>query len=465
MKNHFKRWLRHWVHERVAAGTPPTRIPWSYWGYRSTDTGMELHGVPLERLVKDFGSPLHVLNVPRLLANYQGFVQGVEGLTPTVCCSIKTYPVPGMLELLLANGAQAEVISEHELWLARRIGFKAEHIIFNGPAKSDAALEWAIQAGIKSIHFNHLEEIDRVGAIAARLGKRVKVGFRLTSSGVAGQFGFPVGNPDTVVVVRRVMDHPWLEPVSLHGHRGFHMHSSTDVLGHVQPMLDFMHQLHRTLGWTCQLLDVGGSMAVPSVAPLSRKASRLAWTFGIPAGAPEPAATLNPMAYSTLVCREVLGFCQRNQLAVPELVMEPGRALSADAQTLVSTVMETRHDTPFGYAVTDVGTAVAPGASGEYHQLGLAYRSSSTPSAAEQVYRVVGPICHLGDVASPAWRFPVLSRGDHLVMMDSGAYFISDASSFSFPQPGVVAVFADGSTKCLRRVETSLDMVHRDTTH
>jgi diaminopimelate decarboxylase len=76
---------------------------------------MSLHGVPLARVADEFGSPLHVLNVPKLMANFSGFARGVDGLIPTVCCSVKTYPVPGMLKLLLAQGAQAEVISEHEL--------------------------------------------------------------------------------------------------------------------------------------------------------------------------------------------------------------------------------------------------------------------------------------------------------------------------------------------------------------
>ncbi len=462
MKSAFKAWLRHWVHDRATAGAPPNRIPWSHWGYEATAAGMSLHGVPLVHLVKEFGSPLHVLNVDKLLGNLQGFAQGTQDLQPTVCCSVKTYPVPGLLDVLLAHGAQAEVISEHELWLVRRLGVKPEHIIFNGPAKSDAALTWAIEAGVKAIHFNHAEEIERVGAIAARVGKRAKVGFRLTSSGVTGQFGFGVGNPDTLAVVRRVMEHPWLEPVSLHGHRGHHMHSPADVLGHVRPMLAFMQQAHQTLGWQCKVFDVGGSMAVSTVAPLDKRAARLAWTFGVPASAPDTGLTLEPSAYSRLVCAEVKAFCQGKSLALPEVVMEPGRALSANAQALASTVLDTRHDTPFAYAVTDVGTALAPGACGEYHQMGLAHKVNERPSAQTQVYRVVGPICHLGDVATPAWRFPVLSRGDHLLMMDSGAYFISDASSFSFPQPGVVAVHADGRVECLRRAETSQDMVHRD---
>lgn len=462
MKAAIKAWLRHRVHSRALSGPPPARIPWNYWGYDATESGLSLHGVPLHALVSRYGSPLHVLNVPRLLAHLEGFKLGAAGLRPTICCSVKTYPVPGLLALLVAEGAQAEVISEHELWLVRRLGVPAGHIIFNGPAKSDASLAWAIESGIKAIHFNHFEEIERVAGIAARVGKRARVGLRLTSSGVAGQFGFSVADPRTLEIAKRVLKEPWLELVSLHGHRGFYIRTADDVLGHVRPMLSFALRLKHELGWSCQLLDVGGSLAVPSVTSLDKRATRMAWTFGVPASAPDPARTLKPAEYSQLVCGEVARFCAEHQLPVPEVVMEPGRALSADAQALVSTVLEVRRDSPFDYAVTDVGTAVAPGARDEYHQIGLAHAASGRVGDEERIYRVVRPICHLGDVASPAWRLPMLQRGDHLVMMDSGAYFISDASSFSFAQPGVVAVFADGRTQCLRRVETSQDIVHRD---
>ncbi len=461
MKAVAKRWLRAQVHAWFTQRRPPRRIPWSHWGYAMQPDGMTLHGVSLESLAREFGSPLHVLNVPRLLGTLAAFRAGGTTIAPTVCCSVKTYPVPGMLALLMEHGAQAEVISEHELWMVRQLGLGAGQVIYNGPAKSDASLEWAVMHGIKAIHLNHREELQRVAAIASRLDRRVRVGFRVTGSGVAGQFGLPMDDPATIDVIREAMQEPHLELVSLHGHRGNYMRTAADVSSHIEPMLAFALRLRDVLRWECAMLDVGGALAVPSVAPLAGRSGRLARTFGVPADAPDLAATLTPAQYSALVCDRVAAFCGQHGMPVPEVVMEPGRALSADAQALVSTVLELRTDDPFSYAVTDVGTAVAPGACHEYHQMGVAHRASAGDTD-RLVYRIVGPICHLGDVASLAWELPVLSRGDRLVMMDTGAYFISDASSFSFAQPGVVAVFADGTTRLLRRTESSEDMVRRD---
>lgn len=464
MSTGWKTWCREQLRERVHAWgvqRPVRRLPWQHWGYEATPQGLSLHGVALGDLVQAHGSPLHVLNVPHLLDTVAAFQHGGAGIRPVLCCSVKSYPVPGLLRLLLDAGMQAEVISEHELWMVRHLGVPPEHIIFNGPAKSDEALRWAIAHGVKAIHLNHREEMARVSALAQQLGRPARVGFRLRTPGTSGQFGFAMDDPATLATIGQAMEDPWLQPVSLHGHKGVHMRSHTEVLGHVGPLLTHALTLHRQLGWRCELLDVGGSLAVPTVVPLGRQASRLAWTFGVPAAAPDPGATLAPADYSTLVCEAVAQFCQTHAMPVPELVMEPGRALTSSAQALLSTVLELRDDQPLCFAVTDVGTAVAPSACHEFHQMGLAHRQPG-PRARERVYRVVGPICHLGDVASPAWALPELHRGDVLAMMDAGAYFISNASSFSFPQPGVVAVWADGRTELVRRTETSPDMVHRD---
>ncbi len=461
MRAALKQWVRTNVHKWGVARANAARIPWSYWGYETGSRGMSLHGVPIDDLAREFGSPLHVLNAPRLLATLDAFKRGDGTLRPTVCCSVKTYPVPGMLALLFEHAAQAEVISEHELWLVNQLGIPPAQIIYNGPAKSDASLEWAVAHRIKVIHINHREELARVAAVAARLGIIARVGFRVTSTGVSGQFGSPMDG-DTVQLIRSAMMDPWTDPVSLHCHRGYNMRTVADVASHVDPMLRFAERLKREIDWTCAMLDVGGSLAVPTVVELSRRDARLARTFGVPAPAPEPSHTIDAATYSAWVCHRVASYCAEHHMVVPEIVMEPGRALSADAQALVSTVLELRNQSPFSYAVTDVGTAVAPGAWNEYHQIGIAGTSGAPRTGAEQVYRIVGPICHAGDVASMAWQLPPLARGDHLIMMDTGAYFISDASSFSFVQPGVVAVFSDGRIERLRRTETSEDIVRRD---
>ena len=79
------------------------------------------------------------------------------------------------------------------------------------------------------------------------------------------------------------------------------MRTAEEVATHVGLLLDFMRRAREAVGWTCALLDVGGSLAVPTQVPLSARARRMAWTFGVPPDAPwptpsAPASTARPCA-------------------------------------------------------------------------------------------------------------------------------------------------------------------------
>ena len=115
---------------------------------------------------------------------------------------------------------------------------------------------------------------------------------------------------------------------------------------------------------------------------------------------------------------------------------------------------------PFTIAVLDAGINIASIVQTEFHQL---FPTCLKDAGGEKVlYRLVGPICHMGDQLYPAWSLPRLKDGDVLALMDSGAYFISDACSFSFPQPGIIAIDGSGAVSTLRRAETYSDLVALD---
>jgi diaminopimelate decarboxylase len=75
---------------------------------------------------------------------------------------------------------------------------------------------------------------------------------------------------------------------------------------------------------------------------------------------------------------------------------------------------------------------------------------------------LVGPICHTGDTLYNASYLPELERGDELAIMDSGAYFIADATSFSFPQPAIIAIDATGEEVLVRKAESFEHLVSLD---
>lgn len=61
--------------------------------------------------------------------------------------SFKTNSLPWLVSFVKKNGAYAEVVSEDEYLLARRLGYENREIIYNGPYKSESSFREVLLAG------------------------------------------------------------------------------------------------------------------------------------------------------------------------------------------------------------------------------------------------------------------------------------------------------------------------------
>jgi diaminopimelate decarboxylase len=142
----------------------------------------------------------------------------------------------------------------------------------------------------------------------------------------------------------------------------------------------------------------------------------------------------------------------------PRIFVEPGRAVTGDAQMLLASVLRTKADSNMTFAILDAGINLAESCRSEYHQL---FSANHFDRPATSVYRIVGPICTPGDTLYWAARLPPLVPGDTVLIMDAGAYFVPFATSFSFPQPPIVMI-DHGDVRLLRRGERFDDLVSYD---
>lgn len=456
----LKRWGKTWGRRILGAKYRPELAP-PHWGLARKNGELAMRGVALSSIVATHGTPLHVVDEVRLIDNLKAFQTVPAGIAQglEVFYSYKTNPVPWVLESLHRHGAGAEVISEYELWLAIQLKVPAQKIVYNGPAKSKASLETAIKMGIHSIHVNNLEELDLIASLAQKIGQRARVGIRITSlSGWTGQFGFPVEDGSALRAYEHALALPDLEVVALHSHRGFLIRDVPTLQDYLNFLLDFCQTLHLQLGWSPQVLDVGGSLGVPTTRYLDAKEIKQSVRYLVPPKTPQPEASLGAAQYAEIVLKQVNAHFSGQGLALPQLISEPGRALTANAQMLIASVENIRKSDDFDFAVLDAGVSVASIVTSEYHAV-LPLCEGSQPA---RCHRLVGPICHMGDTLFPAQYLSPLKVGDALAIMDSGAYFIADASSFSFPQPAVVALTRQGDVIKVRERESFEHLVSLD---
>lgn len=430
---------------RRSQGTHSPLSP-TLWGLDYRAETLYFGATSLHEIAQTMESPNHLVMEERLAANYHDFTStGLE-----VFLSYKTNPVPGVLGLLHGYGAGAEVISEYELWLANQLGVPPERIIYNGPAKSDASLKWAIENNILSIHINHKEEALRIRALAQSAGKKVRVGLRITTSGWSGQFGVPVAGGEALDFLGDLLKTEEFLVVSVHCHRGSSIRTTADVCDHLQGIADFVGAAKDRYGFRPEIIDIGGSLAVPTVRTMNAREQRLAWSFALHPRPADPAMTLTPKAYALLVRDTMHRHLSALGLENVRLVIEPGRSLTANTQMLLTRVMDVRAGADFDFAILDAGSCHARIMGNAVYQIFPINRRQ----ASRRSYRLVGPICHPGDVLAIAWSGNKLQRGDALVVMDAGAYFIADSASFSFPRAGVKLLTKSGEIKVLQERES-----------
>jgi diaminopimelate decarboxylase len=206
------------------------------------------------------------------------------------------------------------------------------------------------------------------------------------------------------------------------------------------------------------VLDLGGSLACPTVAPLPNRQFRLNRALGSDLLPPDPAAVLRIGDAAVLAVTQVTDHARSAGIPAPRVVLEPGRALTGDTQLLLTSVVDVKDDTVLVHAVLDAGMNIAEPVPHEYHQL---FSVTAPGAAATTAYRLAGPICTPADVPYNNWRLPPLAPGHVLAIMDTGAYFVPFSTTFSFPKPAIVV--RDGDTVTVaRRRETWDDMVALD---
>lgn len=159
-----------------------------------------------------------------LSENWGNFVMGY---------SVKTNALPWLLTYLKKQGFYAEVVSDTEYDLVRRLGFPSEHIIYNGPIKNKKVFEAVLIAG-GYVNLDSTCELEWMEALSALYPhKSFSVGVRVNCDIASlcpneelveeegGRFGYCYENGVLKEAVERLQSLPNVRV------GGLHLHSST----------------------------------------------------------------------------------------------------------------------------------------------------------------------------------------------------------------------------------------------
>ncbi|MBO4246968.1 diaminopimelate decarboxylase [Halomicrobium sp. IBSBa] len=387
----------------------------------------------LARLAEEHGTPLYVLDVDRVAANYRRFAAAFPDAH--VMYAAKAHTGRAVLSGLLEAGADIECAAAGELQRAIDAGADPntlQYTAVNPPAGDlDYAVELAdeypgltITAGAEDT-FDRLEDRGYDGRVAIRINPGIGTGHHeKVATGKDAKFGIPYDDvPELAAALRDRFD-----LVGLHAHAGSGV-LRDDLDDHCRAIAK-VADLARTVGDDeLQFVDFGGGFGVPY-----REETE-----------PLDVATVGERV------REAVGDISA------QIKLEPGRYVVADAElilTTVNTVKETPATTVVGVDAS-LATLIRPAMFDSYHPI----RNVSAPDRDPHPVSIGGPCCTSADVFATDRPIARPERTDLLAIGNAGAYGYELANQFhSQPRPAEVAI-EDGDERVVRRRETMADVV------
>lgn len=408
----------------------------------------EIDGVPIERLVREHGSPLFVFSEGTLRAKYREMRAAFANRYPnvTLCWSYKTNYLGAVCSILHQEGAIAEVVSEMEYEKARMMGMSGRDIIFNGPRKSRRALETAAAAG-SMIHIDHIDEINDLEAVAEKLGKKVKVGLRVNmDTGIFPQwtrFGLNYESGQAIDAVKRISMGGKLIVNGLHCHIGTFIMDPNAYAVEVEKLLALAYEIEDRHSYKIEYLDLGGGL--PSK-------NRLKGIY-----LPPDVAIPSIGEYAEKITDALFKHLRPGDF--PRLLLESGRAIIDEAGFLISTVVASKKllDGRRGYII-DAGVNLLPTTT--WYKLNL--EIDRELQGMNEPAIVFGPLCMNIDVVDEGQPLPSLPRGTRLIFSPVGAYNVTQWMQFIDYRPNVVLTGENGEVDVIREAEDLEDIVRRE---
>ena len=372
---------------------------------------LHIEDVALPAIADAFETPCYCYSAAGIRAQYEAFTHALKNLPATIHYSVKANPSLAVLRLLANRGSGADVVSRGEIHRALAAGIPGGKIIFSGAGKSPDELAYALDTGIAQINVESHEELEQLAEIAASKGATARVAVRvnpdvdaqthkkITTGTTDNKFGIPWQEAETFL--RRASSLPSIEIVGLAMHIGSQIVKPSpfdDAFARLAALAEEM----RSKGFPLQTLDLGGGLGTnyESDAPLKLKLEDYANTI-----------------------RKHFG-------ALPyRLLLEPGRALVADAGVLLTRVLQEKHSGTKRFLIVDaaMNDLMRPALYDAHHDIVPVVRTDAPLSPAE----VVGPVCETSDTLARNIPLPPLASGDLLAILQAGAYGASLASMYN----------------------------------
>lgn len=390
--------------------------------------------LPVKQLAEEFGTPLYIYSRATLERHWHAFDSALGEHPHLICYAVKANSNIGILNVMAKLGSGFDIVSQGELERVLAAGGEASKVVFSGVAKSRAEIMRALEVGIRCFNVESVAELHHINQIAGEMGKIAPISLRVNpdvdahthpyiSTGLKeNKFGVSVDEAREVYKLAATLPHVKITGMDCH---------IGSQLTELQPFLDATDRLIRLIeqlkedGITLKHLDLGGGLGVT-------------YTDETPP---------HPSDYAAALLNKLKNYKDL------EIILEPGRAIAANAGILVAKVQYLKSNESRNFAITDTGMndMIRPALYEAYMNI---IEIDRTLGREKAIYDVVGPVCETSDFLGKQ-RELAIAEGDYIAQRSAGAYGASMSSNYN-SRPRTAEVLVDGDKDHLIRRRENL---------
>lgn len=392
-----------------------------YFNYKNQQLFAE--DLSVTEIIQQYGTPAYIYSRATLERHWHAFNNAFGSHPHLVCFAVKSNSNIALLNVMARLGSGFDIVSQGELERVIVAGGDPAKIVFSGVAKSHQEITRALEIGIRCFNVESLSELKRINQVAGEMGKIAPISLRVNpdvdahthpyiSTGLKeNKFGVSVRYAREVYQFAQML--PNVKIVGMDCHIGSQLTELQPFLDATDRLLVLMEQLEQD-GIVLQHLDLGGGLGVPYN------------------GETPP----HPTEYISALLEKLHRYPQL------EIIIEPGRAITANAGILVTKVEYLKQNEDRFFAIVDTGMndMLRPALYQAYMQI---IEIDRTLKREKATYDVVGPICETADFLGKQ-RELAIAEGDLIAVRSAGAYGATMSSTYN-SRPQAVEIMVDGN--------------------
>jgi diaminopimelate decarboxylase len=412
-------------------------------------------GCDCVELTKKFGTPLYIFDEDTLRSRCQEFkTEFTKRYSDTVILyASKAFLNRALATILKEEGLGLDVVSGGELSLAQSVDFPRENVYFHGNNKTPDELKLALDWGIGRVVVDNFHELELLNSLAGAQGVKQDILLRVnpgvdphthrhTTTGIVdSKFGLQLANGQAEEAVTKAMSASNLNLLGLHCHLGSPIAETTPYASAINLVFKLAAELKAKHSFDMREFSCGGGFAVRYTT--EQQVSSTA-------------------DYAEAITGRIVALADELGLARPRLIIEPGRAIVAEAGVALYTVGAIK-DIPGvrKYVCVDggMGDNIRPALYEARYEALVANKVGQEESTKVSI---AGKYCESGDILARDINLSPVAAGDIIAIPVNGAYSIPMSSNYNMvPRPAIVMV-KDGKARLIRKRETYDDLMKLD---